>query len=112
MKTLVSSTLQFHNKTRTSIRNLENQVSQLANTVGGMEAQGSGKLPSQNVMNLKANVSAITLRRGKQLDEMPRKVTKAHDEERQQRDLPVEKDEATSPIEIREPPKKIPRTTI
>ena len=65
VKTLALSTLQFQQEIRTSIKNLETQVSQLANTVGRLEAQGSGKLPSQIVMNPKENMTAITLRRGK-----------------------------------------------
>ena len=43
---------------------------------------------------------------------MPKKVTEASNEESQQRDLPGVIDEATSPIEIGEPPKKMPRTEI
>ena len=57
-------------------------MSQLANAVGRLEAQGLGKLSSQTVINPKKNVSAITLRQGKQLDEVPKKVTEAHNEER------------------------------
>ena len=110
MKTLASHTLQLQQGT--SIRNLETQVSQLENIVGRLEAQGSCTLPSQTIMNPKENMSAIILRRGKQLDEITRKVTKAHDKERQKKDLPGKKDEATTPIEIGEPPKKMPRTDI
>ena len=49
VKTLPSSTLQFQLETRMSIKNFETQVSQLANMVRRMEAQGSGKLPSQAI---------------------------------------------------------------
>ena len=80
VKTLASNSLQFQQEIRTSIRSLETQVSQLANTVGMIEAQGSGKIPSQIVINPKENVSAITLRGGKQLDEMPRKGREAKGE--------------------------------
>ena len=62
VKTLTSSTLQFQQETTTSIKNLEIQVSQLANSVGRIENQGLGKLPPQTVTNPKENVSAITLR--------------------------------------------------
>ena len=65
VKTLASSTFQFQQETRTSIKNLETQVSQLANIVERMETQGSGKLPSQTVVDLKEIVSVITLRGGK-----------------------------------------------
>ena len=75
-----------------------------------MEAQGSDKLPSQIVMNPNKNVSAITLRGGKQLEEVHKKIASDKDEENGKRDLPRILDEATPKIEIREPPKKMPRT--
>ena len=112
VKTLASSTLQFQKETRNSIKNLETQVSQLANTVGRLEAQGSGKLPSQTIMNPKENVSVITLRGGKQLDEVSKKVTKASNKESQQGIFRGVIDEATSLIEIGEPPKTMHRTEI
>ena len=40
VKTLATNTLQFQQETRTTMKNLETQVSQLANTVGRLEAQG------------------------------------------------------------------------
>ena len=60
-------------------------------------------------MNLKENVSAITLRGAKQLDEMPRKAKEAQEETKQQKDLPIEKYQAIAPIQ---PPKKHPMTPI
>ena len=63
-------------------------------------------------MNLKENVSAISLRSSKQLDKGPLKAKEAKEESKQQKDLPIQKDEATALIENGEPPKKIPRTTI
>ena len=36
-----------------------------------IEAQGSGKLPSQMVVNPNENASAVTLRNGKELEEKP-----------------------------------------
>ncbi|XP_031096820.1 uncharacterized protein LOC116001056 [Ipomoea triloba] len=60
-------TQQFQQETRTSIQHLENEMSQLASTVSRLESQG--KLPSQTVVNPKQNVSAITLRSGKELEE-------------------------------------------
>ena len=62
VKTLASNTLQFQQETRTSIKNLETQVSQLAKILGRLEAQGLGKLPSQNMINPKENVTVITLK--------------------------------------------------
>ncbi|XP_011075747.1 uncharacterized protein LOC105160177 [Sesamum indicum] len=54
-------------QTQASIENLESQISQLASSVGKLESQG--KLPSQSVINPRQNVSAITLRSGKELQE-------------------------------------------
>ena len=61
-------------------------------------------------MNPKENVSAITLRGEKQLEEVHKKVASDKDEENGKRDLPVILDEANPQIENREPPKKMPRT--
>ena len=52
------------------------------------------------MINPKENVNAITLKGGKQLDEMPQKA-------REDKDSPIEKDEATTPIESGGPPKNI-----
>lgn len=51
VKSLATSSLQFQQEARTTIKNLETQVSQLPSTVGKLEAQGSGKLPSQTIVN-------------------------------------------------------------
>ena len=42
-------------------------MSQLATSVGKLEAQNSGKLSSQAVVNLKEDVNAMMLRSGKEL---------------------------------------------
>ena len=62
VKMLATNTLQFQQKTRSSIQNLEKQISQLATSIGKLEAQSSGKLPSQTIINPRENVSAISLR--------------------------------------------------
>jgi hypothetical protein len=75
MKTLASNTvtlqqniMSFQQKTRSSIHNLEKQMGQVASSVGKMEAQINEKFPSQ-ALNPKENVSVITLRSGKELEE-------------------------------------------
>lgn len=75
---------------------METQISQLANTVGKLEAQGSGKLPSQTI-NPRENASAVTLRSGKILEEAPRKLKDHVDESTQEKNLACEKDETTDP---------------
>ncbi|KAL2252613.1 UNVERIFIED_CONTAM: hypothetical protein Sindi_0292100 [Sesamum indicum] len=59
------STQQFQQETRSSIQNLESQMSQLASSVSRLESQG--KFPSQTIINPKQNASAIVLRSGKEL---------------------------------------------
>ena len=51
-----------------SQKNLEYQMGQMAKEISQIKAQGSGKLPSQTIMNPKENASVITLRSGKQLE--------------------------------------------
>ena len=70
VKSLATNTQQFQQKTRASIQNLENQVSQLASSMSRLESQG--KLSSQTVVNPKQNASAITLRSWKELKEPSR----------------------------------------
>ncbi|KAL2237448.1 UNVERIFIED_CONTAM: Retrovirus-related Pol polyprotein from transposon [Sesamum indicum] len=65
VKTLALSTQQFQQETRSSIQNLESQMSQLASSVSRLETQG--KFPSQTTINPKQNASAIVLRSGKEL---------------------------------------------
>jgi hypothetical protein len=67
MKTLASNTMtlqqnvmSFQQETRSSIHNLEKQMGQVASSMGKLEAQMNGKLPSQ-ALNPKENVSAIML---------------------------------------------------
>ena len=75
-----------------------------------MEAQGSGKLPSQIVTNPKENVSVITLREGKQLEDVHKKVASEKEEDKAKRDFSEILDKANPQIEIGEPQKKMRRT--
>ena len=43
-------------------------MSQLSTSMGKLEAQGSGKLPSQTIINPRDNTSKISLRSGKELE--------------------------------------------
>ncbi|XP_073121750.1 uncharacterized protein [Henckelia pumila] len=63
-----SSVLKFQRlETRASIQQLNTQMRQLETAVNRLEALNSNSLPSQTVVNPKDNVSAITLRSGKEL---------------------------------------------
>lgn len=90
VKTMANNTMQFQQEARSGLKNLENQVSQQADTVGKLQAQNSNKLPSQPERNPRENVSAISLRSGKQL-EVPAKNIEGlaeHQEEEQETIVP------------------------
>ena len=65
---LQQSQIAFQNNTQASLKNLETQVSQLVRELSEIRTQGSGKLPSQTIVNPWENVSAITLKSGKQVE--------------------------------------------
>ncbi|XP_052725952.1 uncharacterized protein LOC128194405 [Vigna angularis] len=58
--------MQFQQETRAFIQSLTNQMGQMAPQINQAHSQNSDKLPSQPVQNPR-NVSAITLRSGKQI---------------------------------------------
>ncbi|XP_023732210.2 uncharacterized protein LOC111880026 [Lactuca sativa] len=96
VKSLATSTQSFQQETKASIKHLEQQVSQLAQSVSKMESQG--KLPSQTEKNPKHNACAITLR-GKKIYESPRMP----DEEEEEKEIEVE--EAVKEEERKSTPK-------
>ncbi|XP_062093593.1 uncharacterized protein LOC133799609 [Humulus lupulus] len=64
--TLTNTQTQFMTETRSSIRNLETQVGQLANMLNN---RAHGNLPCNTEVNPKEQVQAITLRSGKQIEQ-------------------------------------------
>jgi TolA-binding protein len=58
--TLQQNVMSFQQEIRSSIHNLEKQMGQVASSVGKLEAQMNGKLPSQ-ALNPKKNISVIML---------------------------------------------------
>jgi len=68
VKSLATNTLQFQQETRASIQSLDNQMGQMATAISQLEAQSSGKLPSQTVVSPRENASAIVLRSGKEVE--------------------------------------------
>jgi hypothetical protein len=79
VRQMAASSIQYQQKTDASIQNLTTQMGQMANAIGQIQAQGSGNLPAQTVVNLNApnsNVSAITLRSGKVAEHAPEKIKK------------------------------------
>ncbi|XP_073275456.1 uncharacterized protein [Primulina huaijiensis] len=56
VKALAENTQKFQQETRASIQNLGTQITQISTSVSKLEAQNSGKLPSQTVVNPKMQV--------------------------------------------------------
>ncbi|XP_062112692.1 uncharacterized protein LOC133823859 [Humulus lupulus] len=76
--TLTNTQTQFMTETRSSIRNLEMQMGQLANM---LNTRPQGNLPSNIVVNPKEQCQAITLRSGKEIEGPSLKGTKKKAEE-------------------------------
>ncbi|XP_071939981.1 uncharacterized protein [Coffea arabica] len=76
-RALTMSTTQFQQDTRAGMKNMDARISQLATAINRLESHAHGKLPSQTEINPK-NVSAMTLRSGKELEglEKTKKVEK------------------------------------
>jgi len=89
--TLQQNVMTFQRETRSSIRNLEKQMGQVASSVGKLEAQMNGKLPSQ-ALNPLENVSAIMLRSGKELEEKRSKQFEMEEEEEIETELSTRKE--------------------
>ncbi|KAL0367467.1 UNVERIFIED_CONTAM: hypothetical protein Sradi_3636800 [Sesamum radiatum] len=96
VKTLALSTQQFQQETRSSIQNLESQISQLASSVSRLESQG--KLPSQTIINPKQNASAIVLRSGKELSSESGTMRGHARQEKSEIELEIPPNKSKSPI--------------
>ncbi|XP_038978210.1 uncharacterized protein LOC120108622 [Phoenix dactylifera] len=79
-------TKQFQHEARASIQSLDNQMGQMATAISRLEAQSSGKLPSQTVVNPRENASAIVLRSGKVV-EIPTKATPASSKQEKEKNI-------------------------
>ncbi|XP_027060968.2 uncharacterized protein [Coffea arabica] len=71
------------------VQSLQNQMNQMAITINRLESQVQGKLPSQPEANPK-NVSAMTLRSGKEVQGPEPVISKDKDEERIEKELEEE----------------------
>ncbi|KAK9690655.1 hypothetical protein RND81_09G144000 [Saponaria officinalis] len=81
-----ASVAQNQLETKNSIKNLKTQIGQMATAISRLEARDSNTLPSQTVTNPRPNVSAVSLRNGRQLVEAEKPVAKSkratlHEEE-------------------------------
>ena len=64
---MATSNIQFQQNVSATIQDLYTQIGQLATTVIQLQQQGSGNILAQPIINPKGNVSAITLRIGREL---------------------------------------------
>ncbi|KAF7820928.1 DNA-directed DNA polymerase [Senna tora] len=78
-----------------SMQSLEQQMSQIAASVSILESQG--KLPSQTETNPKHNANTITLRSGKELEDIPAKLRRGHALETEAGTEPEAELETTTP---------------
>ncbi|XP_065623864.1 uncharacterized protein LOC111986231 [Quercus suber] len=84
-------TKQFQQEVRANIQSLDNQMGQMATAISRLEAQSSGKLPSQMVVNPRENASAIVLRSGKEV-EIPVKAAPASSKQEKEKNVVTDKD--------------------
>nr|XP_027062678.1 uncharacterized protein LOC113689040 [Coffea arabica] len=68
------------------MQDIRNQISQMATTINRLDSQNQGKLPSQPEVNPK-NVSAMTLRSGKEIQRPEPVIPKDKDEEKIENEL-------------------------
>ncbi|XP_073154211.1 uncharacterized protein [Henckelia pumila] len=92
VKDLATNTLNFQQEMRASIQHLNTQVGQLATAINRLEAKNSSSLPSHTVVNPKENVSAITLRSGRELkvhEEVAKEPVLNEDDPRYEVNIPL-----------------------
>ncbi|KAK9714395.1 hypothetical protein RND81_06G091200 [Saponaria officinalis] len=95
IRALVTNVSSFQHETKSCIKNMEQQISQMATAINKLEARDSNKLPPSTEVNPK-DLCAVSLRNGRQLEEVEKKKAKAkettiHEEE----ELVVEKEAET-----------------
>ena len=69
---LATNQVKFQQENDARFINLERQIGQIATSLSKLESQGSGKLPSQTLINPNEGVNAVTLtdsRKGKEIDQ-------------------------------------------
>ncbi|XP_027167377.1 uncharacterized protein LOC113767466 [Coffea eugenioides] len=76
---------------------MQNQISQMAISINRLESQVNGRLPSQPELNLK-NVSAMTLRSGKEIQGSELVTPKDKDEEKIEKELQAENTSTKNPV--------------
>ncbi|XP_027103002.1 uncharacterized protein [Coffea arabica] len=106
IKSLATTTTQIHQEMKADKKDQDARISQLATAINRLESHVYGKLPSQPEVNPK-NVSAMTLRSGKELEGPKVKNSKSKSEEEIEKEIEEEgrvreepKVTSTSPLTI------------
>ncbi|XP_027174127.1 uncharacterized protein LOC113773702 [Coffea eugenioides] len=96
---LVTTTTQFQHDTKAGMKDMETRMSQMATAINRLESHVYGKLPSQPEVNPR-NVSAMTLRSGKEVEGSKLTISKSKSEEQIEKGIEEE-------WRIREEPKEV-----
>ncbi|XP_027120419.1 uncharacterized protein [Coffea arabica] len=88
-RVLTMSTTQFQQDTRAGMKDMDARISQLATAINPLESHAHGKLPSQPEKNPR-NVSAMTLRSGKELEGPKVENSKSKSEEEKEKEIEEE----------------------
>ncbi|XP_074315891.1 uncharacterized protein LOC141652196 [Silene latifolia] len=104
IRALTLSVTQDRADNKQNFKNLENQVSHQAHAINRLEARDSNALPSQTMVNPRENVSAVSLRNGRQLVEIEKpkgkpKVVTIHEKEEE---IVIEEDKKASNVKEKE----------
>ncbi|XP_027082527.1 uncharacterized protein [Coffea arabica] len=94
--------MQHQQRTDSEMQDIRNQISQMATTINRLESQVNGRLPSQPELNLK-NVSAMTLRSGKEIQGPEPMIPKDKDEEKIENELEREDINGADPKVLPDP---------
>ncbi|XP_071939267.1 uncharacterized protein [Coffea arabica] len=93
---------QNQQRTDSEMQDIRNQISQMATTINRLNSQNQGRLPSQPELNLK-NVSAMTLRSGKEIQGPELVTPKDKDEEKIEKELQAENTSTKNPVVLPDP---------
>ncbi|XP_071902547.1 uncharacterized protein [Coffea arabica] len=99
---MMTTMVQSQQRTDSEMQDIRNQISQMATTINRLDSQNQGKLPSQPELNLK-NVSAMTLRSGKEIQGSEPVIPKDKDEEKIENELEREDSNGADPKVLPDP---------
>ncbi|XP_027173018.1 uncharacterized protein LOC113772584 [Coffea eugenioides] len=99
---MMTTMVQSQQRTDSEMQDIRNQISQMATTISRFDSQNQGKLPSQPELNPK-NVSAMTLRSGKEIQGPEPVIPKDKDEEKIENELEREDSNGADPKVLPDP---------